>query len=100
MIFLQTFRMLSYSHLEKTSHRVPDHTVQGLGKRMEMYWPVHDMYRMRVPLQGDPAPQRQQFTEMHTLETCTRTLMNLQKRIFAEAFRNCADLLFIFDLWG
>ena len=25
---------------------------EGLGKRMEMYWPVHDMFRMRIPLQG------------------------------------------------
>ncbi|CAL1156035.1 unnamed protein product [Cladocopium goreaui] len=23
---------------------------KGLGKRMEMYWPVHDMFRMRIPL--------------------------------------------------
>lgn len=23
---------------------------KGLGKRMEMYWPVHDMHRMRIPM--------------------------------------------------
>lgn len=71
LIFLQAFIIASYSQLEKTSGRVGYHPVQGLGKRMEMCWPVHDMYRMRVPMQGDPARQRWQFTEMHTLEIHT-----------------------------
>ncbi|CAJ1329785.1 unnamed protein product, partial [Effrenium voratum] len=42
-------RKLGMKRLRKNARPRTVHQ-KGLGKRVEMYWPVHDMFRMRIPM--------------------------------------------------